>query len=337
MLIALFLACSASGGFGTSEADAARTTGAGSGDSVPQGTADANAPIEAIATLEARSGSKMTGIVTFVQNPEGMGSGTPGADTPTGAPGVGTGVGPTDDAPPTPTPGTGTMGGDQPGMGGSLGQRGQNGAAGQNGLPQPGAGTAPSHELGVPPSTGTVGTGPIEVTIRLVNATPGNHAVFLHENGDCSAPDASSAGGYYGTGAVPGGASGATPGTQIGGTRNNGAQRSGSVGTTAPAPGAEGGTTGSPDVQGGTAGTEGLAGPPPGYLGFVTVGAEGRGEKGLVLDGYNLGESGPGALLEKAVVVYEKAPDFTSGGDPGARQSCGVIRRAGAPGVLGTK
>lgn len=328
MLIALFLACSASGGFGTSEADAARTTGAGSGDSVQPGTADANAPIEAIATLEARSGSKMTGIVTFVQNPEGMGPGTPGADMPTGAPG--TGVGPTDDAPPTPTPGTGTM--DQPGMGGSLGQNdaGRSGAAGQNGLPQPGAGTAPSHELGVPPSTGTVGTGPIEVTIRLVNATPGNHAVFLHETGDCSAPDASSAGGYYGTGAVPGGATGATPGTQIGGTRNNGAQRSGSVGTNAPA--AEGGTT--PDVQGGA---EGLAGPPPGYLGFVTVGAEGRGEKGLVLDGYNLGESGPGALLEKAVVVYEKAPDFTSGGDPGARQSCGVIRRAGAPGVLGTK
>ncbi|MFN7145104.1 MAG: hypothetical protein ACK4YP_15110, partial [Myxococcota bacterium] len=94
MLIALILACSASGGFGTSEADAARTTGAGAGDSVQQGTADANAPIEAIATLEARSGSKMTGIVTFIQNPEGTdtpgsGTGTPGTGTPgTGTPGT---------------------------------------------------------------------------------------------------------------------------------------------------------------------------------------------------------------------------------------------------------
>ncbi|MAB78736.1 MAG: superoxide dismutase [Planctomycetes bacterium] len=35
----------------------------------------------------------------------------------------------------------------------------------------------------------------VEIVVR--NLTPGHHAVHIHENGDCSAPDASSAGGHF--------------------------------------------------------------------------------------------------------------------------------------------
>jgi len=41
------------------------------------------------------------------------------------------------------------------------------------------------------------GDGSVEVTIRVANAAPGKHGVHLHENGDCSAPDAASAGGHF--------------------------------------------------------------------------------------------------------------------------------------------
>lgn len=37
----------------------------------------------------------------------------------------------------------------------------------------------------------------VHVTIDVSNATPGTHAVHLHEKGDCSAPDAASAGGHF--------------------------------------------------------------------------------------------------------------------------------------------
>ena len=49
--------------------------------------------------------------------------------------------------------------------------------------------------------TGTVtftGSGDqITVLIDIQNATPGLHAVHIHETGDCSAPDATSAGGHW--------------------------------------------------------------------------------------------------------------------------------------------
>jgi Cu-Zn family superoxide dismutase len=126
--------------------------------------------------------------------------------------------------------------------------------------------------------------GPILVSIRLADAGPGNHAVFLHETGDCSAADASSAGRWYGP---PERASRASAGS---------------------------GPT-DPDSTS----------PPPGYLGFVTVGADGRGEKDIVLHAFTLSDTPP-SLVDRAVVVYERAPDFTRGGDPGARQACGVIK-----------
>ena len=37
----------------------------------------------------------------------------------------------------------------------------------------------------------------ITLTIEIQNATPGLHAVHIHENGDCSAPDGTSAGGHW--------------------------------------------------------------------------------------------------------------------------------------------
>lgn len=39
--------------------------------------------------------------------------------------------------------------------------------------------------------------GKVTVTVHVENATPGDHGVHLHEKGDCSAADASSAGGHF--------------------------------------------------------------------------------------------------------------------------------------------
>ncbi len=39
--------------------------------------------------------------------------------------------------------------------------------------------------------------GKVTLTMEIRNLAPGAHAVLLHENGDCSAPDASSAGGHW--------------------------------------------------------------------------------------------------------------------------------------------
>lgn len=39
--------------------------------------------------------------------------------------------------------------------------------------------------------------GGVEMKIRVTGLTPGPHAVHLHETGDCSAPDAASAGGHW--------------------------------------------------------------------------------------------------------------------------------------------
>jgi superoxide dismutase, Cu-Zn family len=37
----------------------------------------------------------------------------------------------------------------------------------------------------------------VKMTLTLSGATPGTHAVHLHQSGDCSAPDATSAGGHW--------------------------------------------------------------------------------------------------------------------------------------------
>ena len=49
-----------------------------------------------------------------------------------------------------------------------------------------------------------------ELHIRVAGATAGKHGVHLHETGDCSAPDAKSAGAHWNPGAGPHGAPGPT-------------------------------------------------------------------------------------------------------------------------------
>ena len=41
------------------------------------------------------------------------------------------------------------------------------------------------------------GDGKVHLVLNVENVTPGEHAVHLHEKGDCSAPDATSAGGHW--------------------------------------------------------------------------------------------------------------------------------------------
>jgi len=40
-------------------------------------------------------------------------------------------------------------------------------------------------------------SGGVKVEVWIENATPGTHGIHLHEKGDCSAPDASSAGAHF--------------------------------------------------------------------------------------------------------------------------------------------
>ncbi len=46
-------------------------------------------------------------------------------------------------------------------------------------------------------------TGGVAVVVHIENALPGTHGLHLHEKGDCSAPDASSAGGHFNPGGMP--------------------------------------------------------------------------------------------------------------------------------------
>jgi Cu-Zn family superoxide dismutase len=46
-------------------------------------------------------------------------------------------------------------------------------------------------------------TGGVAVVVHIENAPPGVHGLHLHEKGDCSAPDASSAGGHFNPGGMP--------------------------------------------------------------------------------------------------------------------------------------
>lgn len=45
--------------------------------------------------------------------------------------------------------------------------------------------------------------GGVHLVVEVSGATPGEHAVHLHEKGDCSAPDAASAGGHFNPTGVP--------------------------------------------------------------------------------------------------------------------------------------
>ena len=46
-------------------------------------------------------------------------------------------------------------------------------------------------------------TGGVAVVVHIENAPPGTHGLHVHEKGDCSAPDASSAGAHFNPGGDP--------------------------------------------------------------------------------------------------------------------------------------
>src|SRR5687767_11903451 len=53
-------------------------------------------------------------------------------------------------------------------------------------------------------------TGGVRVEVHIENAPPGVHGLHVHERGDCSAPDASSAGAHFNPGGMPHAAPGET-------------------------------------------------------------------------------------------------------------------------------
>lgn len=124
------------------------------------------------------------------------------------------------------------------------------------------------------------GNGRVRFELTVSNLTPGEHAVHLHEKGDCSAEDASSAGGHW------------NPTMKPHGKRGEGAYHKGDVGN-------------------------------------MTVGEDGKGTMDLVVDGWSIGGADSTNVLGKAVIVHEKADDFTSqpSGNAGGRVSCGVIEK----------
>ncbi|HKQ96541.1 MAG TPA: superoxide dismutase family protein, partial [Candidatus Polarisedimenticolia bacterium] len=55
----------------------------------------------------------------------------------------------------------------------------------------------------------TAGKDGVHVVADLTGLTPGEHGFHIHEKGDCSAPDGTSAGGHFNPGGHPHGAPGA--------------------------------------------------------------------------------------------------------------------------------
>lgn len=47
------------------------------------------------------------------------------------------------------------------------------------------------------------GTGGVRVVVRVNNAPPGTHGLHIHETGDCSDPEAKSAGGHFNPSSMP--------------------------------------------------------------------------------------------------------------------------------------
>ena len=127
--------------------------------------------------------------------------------------------------------------------------------------------------------TFTAGPDGVRVVGSFSGLVFGEHGFHVHEKGDCSAPDGTSAGGHFNPGAKPHAA------------REAAARHAGDLGNLKADP-------------------YGLA-----RVDFV--------DKGLSL-------SGPDSIIGKAVIIHEKADDFTTQptGNAGARQACGVIEAA---------
>lgn len=119
----------------------------------------------------------------------------------------------------------------------------------------------------------------VEVSVQLEGLTPGTHGFHVHEKGDCSAPDAASAGGHF------------NPTSQPHAARDAPARHDGDLGN---------------------------------------LEADASGKVQVKLIDSKLKLDGPESILGKAVIVHEKADDYTTQptGNAGGRVACGVVKAA---------
>lgn len=125
----------------------------------------------------------------------------------------------------------------------------------------------------------TAHDGGVMITGQITGLEPNSeHGFHVHENGDCSAPDASSAGSHF------------NPTNQPHGDPSGDAHHAGDA----------------PNIR---------------------ADAQGTAEVNIHMEGVTLGDGGPNDIAGRAIVVHEKADDYTTqpSGDSGARIACGVI------------
>jgi Cu-Zn family superoxide dismutase len=122
-------------------------------------------------------------------------------------------------------------------------------------------------------------TSGVEVAVQLEGLKPGMHGFHVHEKGDCSAPDAKSAGEHF------------NPTGQPHAARDAAARHLGDLGN---------------------------------------VEADASGKVQIKLVDTKLRLEGPESIVGKALIVHEKADDYTTqpSGNAGARLACGVVKVA---------
>jgi Cu-Zn family superoxide dismutase len=122
----------------------------------------------------------------------------------------------------------------------------------------------------------------VEVAVQLEGLKPGMHGFHVHEKGDCSAPDGTSAGGHF------------NPTGQPHAAREAPARHDGDLGN---------------------------------------VEADASGKVRIKIVDPKLRLDGPESILGKAVIVHEKADDYTTQptGNAGGRVACGVVKAAPNP------
>jgi superoxide dismutase, Cu-Zn family len=135
-------------------------------------------------------------------------------------------------------------------------------------------------------ATGTLKLAPQDDKVLITGQISGLsattvHGFHVHENGDCSSPDASSAGAHF------------NPRQQPHGNPADPAHHAGDM---------------------------------------LSLGTDGDGkvEVRQELSGVSLGDGGPGDIAGKAIVLHEKADDYSTqpSGNSGGRIACGVIEKA---------
>lgn len=117
----------------------------------------------------------------------------------------------------------------------------------------------------------------VEVAVQLEGLKPGTHGFHVHETGDCSAPDAASAGGHF------------NPASQPHAARDAAARHAGDLGN---------------------------------------LEADASGKVQIKMVDPKLRLDGPESIVGKAVIVHEKADDYTTqpSGNAGGRVACGVVK-----------